>query len=763
MNVWSINPVGGIWLVLCTATLLGLLLVFAPGNQPQRPSRRWSLLALRALTLVVLLFAMLRPARILVETRQLPGVLILLLDSSRSMQVADSLDNRRRWDALRATLSESSSQLAALANTWKLDCYRFDQHITPVPVDQGRLQLPQDPDGGQSAIGAAIEDVLQRQTRQRIAAVLLLGDGAQRAIAPRDLDPQTATRRLATDAIPLYTFTFGQPAHGGRADLRLTDLLASHVVFAETPTQVQALVGTEGYAGQTFKVQLLWEDSTGTMQVADTREVLATADPRQIPVSFTHTPKEPGEFKVTVQIETADGEMVTSNNLQSTFVTVIGGGIQVLYLAGTDRSGGGPGIEPRFVRAALAAHADIHIDFELINYRQPRLDIRDRLERDPYNIFLLANLDAAALSSESWQLMAEQVERGAGLAMTGGLHSFGPGGYRGTPLEKVLPVRPGQAEKQNFNDPPRIDMHLRGPLRMVPVRGQLGIHPILQIGTSPEETLKAWRQLPPLPGANRLAPNRLRPNAQTIAQAEGSGPGSSADWPLMVTGGWGEGRTLALAVDETWRWQMGGASELQRRFWRQLILWLSKKDQAEGEKVWLRLDQRRVGRGSRVGFTLGATDAQGNLASGATFQVQVTLPDGTTQAVQSTRRGDQFSANYHATDQPGDYTVTVVATEAGQPLGEAKARFTIPDQDMELNNPAAEPTRMRSLAAMTTGGKGLAPEQFGALLEELETRKKDFQEEIVRKVTLWDTWPVFLILVMLLGLEWWLRKRWGMV
>ena len=54
--------------------------------------------ALRLLTLVLLLAAMLRPALETRTTRKLPGTLVVLPDVSRSMQVADAM---RQQAALR--------------------------------------------------------------------------------------------------------------------------------------------------------------------------------------------------------------------------------------------------------------------------------------------------------------------------------------------------------------------------------------------------------------------------------------------------------------------------------------------------------------------------------------------------------------------------------------------------------------------------------------------------------------------------------------
>lgn len=59
----------------------------------------------------------------------------------------------------------------------------------------------------------------------------------------------------------------------------------------------------------------------------------------------------------------------------------------------------------------------------------------------PYDAIILDNVPAGSFSAEQMLAMAEHVEKSsAGMLMIGGAGSFGPGGYEGTPVEKVLPV-----------------------------------------------------------------------------------------------------------------------------------------------------------------------------------------------------------------------------------------------------------------------------------------------------------------------------------
>ena len=230
------------------------------------------------------------------------------------------------------------------------------------------------------------------------------------------------------------------------------------------------------------------------MEVVDTVQVDTGVEGGAVPVALRYTPRTPGEYKVTLRVEPREGELVTTNNEVSTFVTVRAGGINVLYLVGAKRIGGGPGQEQRFVRAALAQSPDIVVERRLINYEPPGVDITDcwetwrcgsrqtpRTADAPPDVIILDDVDVQGLNAASWQAIAERVRKGMGLIMLGGYHSFGPGGFRESPLADVLPMDIGPAQRQEFGEPLREDVQLPGPVRMRPAAPLGARHPVMQL------------------------------------------------------------------------------------------------------------------------------------------------------------------------------------------------------------------------------------------------------------------------------------------
>ncbi len=114
----------------------------------------------------------------------------------------------------------------------------------------------------------------------------------------------------------------------------------------------------------------------------------------------------------------------------------------------------------------------------------------------------------------------------------------------------------------------------------------------------------------------------------------------------------------------------------------------------------------------------------------ATFKAEVVSPDGARRPLSLVRQDEQMAGSFRDTQTAGDYTLEVTATRKDQPLGSTRARFLVFQQDLELDNAAADAPTMESLAAMT-GGQSRAPEQLRELIKRLadETQSLDVQQE----------------------------------
>lgn len=745
----SFSPVGHYLLVALAAAVLLLLLLVGPARDRLTPRRRRVLAGLRLAAVGVVLLAMLRPALVRTEVVTQSATLIVLVDGSRSMQVADAFGNRTRWEAMRSALNDAAGNVTTLGEQLELKFYLFDATARRLDVEGGRAALPEAPDGDETAIGAVLDDVLRREAGRRVVGVILLSDGAQRAWPHHDTPPQIVARRMSELGYPLYAIGFGQTGGLGQVrDVALEDLSVTDHVFVKNRLSAAAKARIEGYVNERIAVQMLFETEPGKEEVVGAAQVQATTAPQRLSVALDYVPQAAGEFKLTLRVPPQAGELVTTNNQLSTFVTVLPGGMNVLYLEGQPR------IEQKFLRRALDASPDIKVDYLQLDHRKPGggpENLAELFKPGKYDVYILGDVDSTLLGAEPLVALSVAVQRGAGLIMLGGFHSFGPGGYGQTALGDVLPVEMDRLERQNFGERIRADLHHQGRIAMRPTR--LGQTQSLMRLAPGDENAKAWAALPPLEGANKFS--GVKPGANVLAEtAQGS--------PLLVAKDFAAGRVLAFAGDSTWHWWMSGQEAAHKRFWRQTVLWLARKDQAGEGSVAIQLGERRYAPGSRVEFSLLARSADGDPLPEAAFEVQVLAPDGQPAQARLERQGEAMQGVFLETRQPGDYTIVASAAHEGQPLGEARARFLVYDQDLEFDNPAADHGLLQSLAALTRGDMR-APEQLPALLEEIKEAAVALQVERQVRRTLWDRLPLLLLFVGVLAVEWYLRKRWGLV
>ena len=162
-------------------------------------------------------------------------------------------------------------------------------------------------------------------------------------------------------------------------------------------------------------------------------------------------------------------------------------------------------------------------------------------------------------------------------------------------------------------------------------------------------------------------------------------------------------------------------------------------------------------------MTFGARDKDKRPIPDATFQVTVTGPGGQSFSVNPEKAELGGQARFTEAKTPGEYSAQVTAFHQGRPIGApARQRYIVYEEDLELNNPVADLGLLAEIAR-ETGGQVVPPEKLAEHLRIL--RGKGFSQELeqITTVPLWDNGWLLAIYVGLLGGEWWLRKKRGMV
>ncbi len=140
------------------------------------------------------------------------------------------------------------------------------------------------------------------------------------------------------------------------------------------------------------------------------------------------------EFRLEMTVQ---GQDTHEENNQYLFTTFIRGEPKVLYIEGEMRS-------RHFLENALRNE-----NFE-VETRSPAGIPDSEDEFDGFDLILLSDVAADRLSERQMSLFNNYVRnQGGGLIMAGGEDSFGPGGWEGTPVERLLPVTMESEERQD--------------------------------------------------------------------------------------------------------------------------------------------------------------------------------------------------------------------------------------------------------------------------------------------------------------------------
>ncbi|WP_164103993.1 glutamine amidotransferase [Candidatus Laterigemmans baculatus] len=766
MTSLALEPIFDSLLVVVAIALLGAgaLGAIRPSGGELTPRRARVLLGVRAAALGLLLLALLRPAIVRTDSRPAAATLAVLIDQSRSMTLPDG-EGQPRWQTQSEVIEQLRPALESLDEQLEIRYFAYGDAVQP--LDPGSLDavLAADPTRPQTDLGAALRAGLASASGRPLAGVVFSGDGTSTV---SDSNPSSVARTLASLEVPLWSVPIGPRVDASESrDVAVEELPETYQLFSKNLFRITAAVRSRGMAGRDLPVRITLINDQGQREELATRSLAPSTADEVLPLDVELAAPPAGQYRLEVVAESQPGETLTDNNSQTAFLDVREGGGRVLYVEGERR------FEHTFLRRAISESPDLELDDLLIDRAtQPRwpIDVGDATQPGRYDVFILGDLDATALGKETLEAIAERVNAGSGLLMIGGLHTFDAGGYANSPLAPVLPIPLDAAMRTPLDAEPPARAMLEGEVPLRVARP----HPITRL-TQSENNAEVWEELKPLRGANRFDDPKIAPGVEVLLE-------SPEEDPLLVVGAYGGGRTAVFAGDSTWQWWGQGRSDVHRRFWRQLLLWLLARDNLEEDEVWIRMEARRFDRAAPASFTAGIHSL--DPAAGESRLAAEIIGDDARQAVplvvQSAASGAQSSSGAsRAADEPlvsgqipdlpgGFYTLRVFDSREASTIAAAEMQFQVVDVDAELSRPLAEVAQMEQLAALTrsAGGRTFRPDEVDDLIETITALRQQTVLPVVEKYRLGDDplsgWVLLLAFVGLMSSEWYLRKRWGL-
>jgi|GEM_PF-1702654 len=635
-------------------------------------------------------------------------VILLLMDFQVLWNVREEVeptvslyvDRSRSTDSHSEALRDSAARLLDLLEDRGLHTELHTFADTLLPVDNpGQSGL----EGYFTDLSIPLQDLREGRTRRNIHSAIILSDGAHN----RGVSPESV---LGEVPVPVYSLFVGDSVT--RPDLALNRSSIPNVVYAGdtiqavTEMQIRDLRDSlRASLSVTIAGERETEDSLLLSPGNYNREVT-------LPIHF----ERPGEYQVTLSLEGDLKEGDRTNNRLQRYVKVRPGRYRVLFL------GTAPSFENRFLNQAAAEMDRFTLSLYFTN-----------LSRDQDLSTLLRSADILYVDGVPDPVSAGLPDDVNPDSLRGIISQIGSEGDLWLIEDGAISAR-GWSEEAV-----RLTTQSPNPLRSL------------------EGTPVPWGELPPVWNAQWGSETIMQTGSPLLT-------GSQNGVPVVTVSEGGGRRQVFIGARSLWRWSFatggtGAESNIRNgvypRALEQLFYWLLQ-DQ-ETDRLQVRLEQRlRAGIGAEAqvfNYAMQPVDVArlwGEVidSTGSVVYRSSYTREGTGYAFQSRLR------------RSGTYQLRTIAYTGRDTLTEVsgEVQFTLPEYEQSAG--VGNPQMLEQISQGTGADLLAAVSDFPA--ERFQDRPVVYHRESrsfhLRKIP----W-ILVIVVMLFGVDWWLRRRYGLL
>lgn len=780
------------WLVavLALIAVVAVVLLYLRETATLRAPYQYLLPALRGTAVALVVFILAGPVW---HRRQVIGTLgrvVFAVDTSRSMSLTDSqsdatTDNRLRR-ASRQLLGTATEPgwLEAISKTHAIDIVAFNSG-DPVSIwsaDDGS-ELPTALDweatGSATNLSQPLQSILSTINLDaagddsgasltdgvgddgidsvRRSAVVMMTDGRDTDTAKRlGRAPPSIAKQLASGGTSVNTLGFGSVDEP--PDVGIVEVIRPETVAAEGKLAGQVIVKQFGGNGRPILVRIesdgetVWQKSltlanSGQQSVPFEIDVQALVESirARSPRGIDRTNEV---LRLVAKVETGGADYSSDNNISNFRVAASTRNRRLMIVDGSSRW------ETRYLKNLFVRDPTWETDLVLFGpgTSTPVLPRGDEPGKFPlteagisqYDAILLGEIDSSQLTTAERGLISRFVAAGGGLVVIDG--RFGNlRSLAATEFGELMPVRYFGSGR-----PPM-------PKRLQPTAAGLE-QPALGLIDQSDELDRFWQQLP---APRWSAQVELTEGAEAWAEAVFE---TGVHLPWLATRMYGAGRVFYFASDQTWRWRYKVADRFHARFWNQLIVAAMEPPfSASDQFVSIGTDKVEYLGGESISVRARLRDVRGNPVVDATVDALVMQDDSLVAAIpmgiDNPSRG-----TYLGVVPPlpsGEYSIRIRASGFDESALLASTPIWVTAGDnAEMQRMSLDEDSLRQIAS---SGEGIYVHESdaGKMLERLKPLSSG--TIIETDTVLWQSYLWFWIIIALLTIEWWCRKRSGLV
>jgi uncharacterized membrane protein len=786
---------------LALATAAGLLIVWVYRHEGRATHARIILGVLRGALAAFVLLLLNNPILTRTTTITQPSVLPVLIDHTLSMSVKDvpgsaaGSEPTRLQAATDLLTGEDQALLKRLGKVHSLRFYSFDSNARPIgtytepPEEKDKdkqkdQKPPEDPnrplmdslkalkaDGSSTQVISSLLTVLDELQGQRLAGIVVVTDGRDTPTQP----PAEVYHTLANYGVKVFPITVG--SDNAPKNIELQSISVQDSAFKGDVVNVRFTVRAGGFeSGHAVKVKLIDNKTNQALRDQDGKPAEITihaADDKPIEEELLFRPDKVGPLDVRVEADKEPGEIDEQDNVRVAQMSVLDASINVLYVEGYPRW------EYRYIKNEMIRDNTVNISCLLTSadptFAQEGDDplpadgpdmgskFPGRITRFPeslellmlYDVVLFGDVDPRQFTDAQLQMVSDFVaKKGGGFGMVAGPR-WSPAAFRNTPIDLLLPVNTSRMQAEPANE-----LIVDG---FRPVLTKSGSYSsIYRFFADRHENERYIReQLQPLFWYCRGI--TAKPGVGDVFSEHPTdfGPDGRKS-PILVLGRFGAGRTLFSAVDDSWRWRYYTGEGVFDTYWVQQLRYLARSKKLGQRKLTFSSDRQTYQQGEQVRLGLRVLDSILLQQLPPEIGVQVVDADGQTVRSDKLQKDNGQSDYYTATfaaDRLGRFTVKLPPVIPDPSVLDLPIEVIVPR--LELTEPQVNRTAVTRIAA-ETGGTALSLDEARAKLPDLITSAAR-TVALMFSQPLWDKPAAMIIFVLLITMEWVMRKVYGMV
>jgi len=700
----SSNP---IWLILGILVFAAFAFyIYKFTIPPVSRSLRLVLISIRTLALFLILFLIFEPKFIITNKKTIEPVNYIFYDVSRSTALYDSV----KYDSIINNLTDAfENELNG-----KKKYFTFSDKAKKIqPENLSRLRL--------NGILTNFDPVFNKlkNSRENVSAAVILTDGIYNVGS----DPYYSAEQRD---VPVFTIGFGDTSK--YKDASVTQIKRNQYIFAGETTAVKALISNSGLEGKTVSVSL-FENG----KVLDAKKITLSLSGVDA-VDFEYKPKTAGEKRLTVSVSPLRDEKIKANNRKSVFVTVLNDKLRVSMISGS------PSADYIFIRDVFRRDKKIKLK-TLTLITEKRFIEKEKPENifDSTDVFVLAGFPGVNTSDSFAAEVFRKIE------------------FRKAPYFLVLTTGTDLRKLKRLSG--FLSFTIKGSeerfesVRLSVISNSSGIFNAR--GNDPQ----VWSELPPALQSNvSFAP---RPGAVVIADAVKGGGGTVN--PLIILERKASQKSISFLGEEIWRWKLhskNGGKFLFDSFIENSIKWLSSPDRKK--KLIVSSNKKVFVAGEEIYFNAELYDDTFSPVNDADVSLTVSGKEEKITIPLFYSSNGIYEGKIPSLPE-GDFSFSATAQIDGA-FEKASGKFSVVPADLEISDLLFRKNLLRQVANVS-GGIYSSPDSLSAALKKLNelalVNKKE--KTVIKSIDVWSDERILILLVLLFSIEWFIRKRAGML